>query len=721
MKLKNLFVSLLFLLSFPLTVSADLTVLEGAGTSESPYLINNCDDWIVAAQNATNQYFELTTSIDCSAIDTPNLVIFKNAFEGNFDGNNNVITVSIDDNGIDDLSYLEGEETSLFGSFGLFRFFKNGVIANLGVAGQYNITSILEGGDYQYIDVGGMVGSMGYTATTPLLNNVFSTVDITTVDGSYVGGLVGYLNGGTIRNSYVGEIEVNSQTTVGGFIGLFDAGTIERSYTRASVNSTLTSTGGFVSAMTGGTIRNSYALGGTVTGVGNEAGGFVGVQSGGLIDTAFSNNTVTGADFVGGFIGQAIGGDIEDAYSSSSVTGADYVGGFVGSLGRSLGAPGNSEITRAYANGLVTGDETGGFAAKNYGGGTVADSYWNTDSTGQLTSAELATDLSDLEFKDSAFFVDWDFVEDWAVDSESNGGYPYFKEFENDLAGRDGVINITANSATLVGDIFNSIKTDSTYKFFVAKTSDEINFAAFDDNLVIDSALISPIFNIAVHTADLTGLECGTSYDFVFVPTSNFFGPIDYSGRRTFETSACPVVEEVRSSGGGSGSRAKPKSLTYEEEIEKAIEIELITKDPLAEVNKCEALTMMSRAFEWEVPTSPVESRFSDVPEWCQSVAEFAFKRGVVKGRESTLLGLDSPMSRYEMAVMIHRELTIQTFDFDQTNSASEFTDSLVSWAKVQVLDLANAEFVKGFADDSFGGQSPVIKQDFAVVLLRSM
>jgi hypothetical protein len=50
-----------------------------------------------------------------------------------------------------------------------------------------------------------------------------------------------------------------------------------------------------------------------------------------------------------------------------------------------------------------------------------------------------------------------------------------------------------------------------------------------------------------------------------------------------------------------------------------------------------------------------------------------------------------------------------------------EFIDELVDWATAQVTALAKVEFVKGFSDGNFGGGSPVIKQDFAVVLLRSM
>jgi hypothetical protein len=128
---------------------------------------------------------------------------------------------------------------------------------------------------------------------------------------------------------------------------------------------------------------------------------------------------------------------------------------------------------------------------------------------------------------------------------------------------------------------------------------------------------------------------------------------------------------------------------------------------------------MMARAFEWKLASDPVVSQFTDVPEWCQSVADFAFKRGVVEGREPSILGLDSPMSRYEMAVMIHRELAIQNFEFESTEDSKVFTDELVDWAKKQVLEMTKAEFIKGFADGSFGGANPVIKQDFAVVLLR--
>ena len=67
-------------------------------------------------------------------------------------------------------------------------------------------------------------------------------------------------------------------------------------------------------------------------------------------------------------------------YSTDSVTGEDYVGGLVGS--------GSGTITNCYSTGTVWGEtDVGGFAGHSYTGGTVNNSFWDTESSRQLTSA----------------------------------------------------------------------------------------------------------------------------------------------------------------------------------------------------------------------------------------------------------------------------------------------------------------------------------------------
>lgn len=184
-----------------------------------------------------------------------------------------------------------------------------------------------------------------------------------------------------------------------------------------------------------------------------------------------------------------------------------------------------------------------------------------------------------------------------------------------------------------------------------------------------------------------------------------------------------PAPQPSSGGGGASGSKVKvdeeaKDELTYAQEVAKILELGIVTKEPTAETNKCEALIMMSRAFKWTVPTS-TSSKFTDVPEWCISVTAYATERGIVQGRTATLLGLETPVTRDEVALMLYRELTKQGYKFTGTTKAS-FTDQITPWASEAIQKLSAEGIIKGFADGNFKGASSILKQDLGVMLLRT-
>lgn len=164
-------------------------------------------------------------------------------------------------------------------------------------------------------------------------------------------------------------------------------------------------------------------------------------------------------------------------------------------------------------------------------------------------------------------------------------------------------------------------------------------------------------------------------------------------------------------------SNNKSLPSNYEEEVDRVLDEKVVTENPTNETNKCEALTMMARVFDW-MYSDELESDFVDVPEWCDAIAAFALERGVVEGRADNLLGLETPVSRDEIAMMLFRELVEQGFDFEGDAEVS-FTDVLTEWAKEAILALAKEGIVKGYEDGSFGGTNTILKQDLGVMLLR--
>jgi hypothetical protein len=211
-------------------------------------------------------------------------------------------------------------------------------------------------------------------------------------------------------------------------------------------------------------------------------------------------------------------------------------------------------------------------------------------------------------------------------------------------------------------------------------------------------------------------LEVGKTYECEFVYNSIF------GNSNTVQIGPFTVVESYPRNGGGgggSGSRAsKEVEMTYEEEVGRVLALGIVTKDPKNVTNKCEALVMMERVFEWEVPVAS-GTKYTDVPAWCTNVAAFGTTRGIVEGRAVDRLGMETPVTRDEVALMIYRELKLQKYVFKGT-TVVEFTDApLTSWANEAIEALAKESIIKGFADGSFGGQKSILKQDLGVMLLR--
>ena len=141
-----------------------------------------------------------------------------------------------------------------------------------------------------------------------------------TVNGTNVGALVGYTNGGNITNSHVLDSTVNGTSNIGGLVG-------------NGANALITSSSADIVS---------------VSGVEDSVGGLVG--SGGraiIISSNATVRTVSGRNNIGGLIGWGNNAVITSSYSESeSVSGNAIIGGLVG-LGN------NIAITSSYATGVV--------------------------------------------------------------------------------------------------------------------------------------------------------------------------------------------------------------------------------------------------------------------------------------------------------------------------------------------------------------------------------
>jgi len=288
-----------------------------------------------------------------------------------------------------------------------------------------------------------------------------------------IGGLVG-VNRGTISRCY-GAGSVSGNQMVGGVVGLSFGSLVDCS-ADASVLALEYETGGLVGRNSGeilgcstsgvvdgnyttggvvgenrGTILRSYSNG-SVCGDG-VIGGLVGrnmvFHSAGMISCCFAGGTVKGDVSLGGLVGWNANGTITDCYASADVSGNAFVGGLVGDGGRGA-------ILYSHAVGNVSGSsKTGGLIGGRYKDSVVTSSFWDTQTTCQVTS-DGGTSKTTAQMQIMSTFADagWDFIEVW--DIGENQTYPFIRTYLAGDINHDGVVDfrdITHLAADWLGGV----------------------------------------------------------------------------------------------------------------------------------------------------------------------------------------------------------------------------------------------------------------------------
>ena len=165
-------------------------------------------------------------------------------------------------------------------------------------------------------------------------------------------------NGHTINNLFINRSSANFAGLFGGF------GSTARIETLGITNANITASGysGILVGSNSGTIVACYTTG-KIAGAGSSSqriGGLVGESNGGEISTSYSTAYVSGAQRIGGLLGYRNNGSVTNSYSTGRVArssgSAATIGGLIGD-------------SRAAAS------------------GTVTNSYWDTSTSGQSTSA----------------------------------------------------------------------------------------------------------------------------------------------------------------------------------------------------------------------------------------------------------------------------------------------------------------------------------------------
>jgi filamentous hemagglutinin family protein len=260
-----------------------------------------------------------------------------------------------------------------------------------------------------YNSIGGLIG-ISYDSIT----NSYAIGAVSGTSG--IGGLIGYGTGITVGSSYATGAVTGTYGYIGGLAGEFDTGALNNIYATGAVTNTDAVAGG---AYTGGlvgylgntsavtTVTNAYATGNVTAGpaVGGQTGGLIGaITNGASVTNAYATGNVIGTALTGGLVGEN-DDTILNAYATGSVTGTINVGGLVGSN--------YSHITNTYSTGFVSGTSNVGGLIGSDQYSHVTSSYWNTQTSGQSTSAN-GTPLTTAQFQTLSTFTNGG----WSIDDQ---------------------------------------------------------------------------------------------------------------------------------------------------------------------------------------------------------------------------------------------------------------------------------------------------------------
>lgn len=403
----------------PLLFSAILSIListnafaysGGTGEPNNPYQIATKQNLLDLAGTTADygKCFILTADVNMEGqVFTSGAIIAAGGgttFTGTFDGNGHKVTHFT----INAVGY---DVVGLFGCISSGSSVENLGLENFSVSGTF-------GSDY----VGGLVGNNSGGS----ISNCYSTGAVTGGHDSYdIGGLVGGICLSSISNCYsTGTVNGGSNSQfVGGLVGC-NGSSISNCYSTGAVSggSNSQDVGGLVGGNSG-SVSNCYSTG-TVSGYAGIGGlvGWSGSYSGGSgisISDCYSTGPVSGTSGVGGLVGGNNGESISNCYSTSAVTGGDSSYGLGGLVGWNEG-----DISNCYSMGAVSGYmDVGGLVGGNDSGSLVG-SFWDTQTSGQTTSAG-GTGKTTAQMKTLSTFTsaEWNFVEIWGIGE--NQTYPY--------------------------------------------------------------------------------------------------------------------------------------------------------------------------------------------------------------------------------------------------------------------------------------------------------
>jgi len=193
---------------------------------------------------------------------------------------------------------------------------------------------------------------------------------------------------GTINNVMLIDADVTGDMGTAA-LAAYNTGTVGNCHSTGSVTGHF-HVGGLI-AENAGTVSNSYSTA-SVSGS-YEIGGLIG-DNHGTVSKSYTTGSVTGDDYTGGLVGWNRA-TVSNSYSSANVAGESLVGGLVGHN--------RGSVSNCHSTGSVTGyEDVGGMVGRNYEG-TISNSFWDIETSGQATS-DGGIGMNTTEMQDIATF-----------------------------------------------------------------------------------------------------------------------------------------------------------------------------------------------------------------------------------------------------------------------------------------------------------------------------
>ena len=194
------------------------------------------------------------------------------------------------------------------------------------------------------------------------------------------------VNSGSIRNIGLSALEIEGGARSGGLVGS-NEGTIMNSNVSGQFRMRGINVGGLVglNRTVSAIIINSYARGSLSNGNNNNTGGLIGHNEGRIINSYAAVDTSDSGEQEGGLVGNMHRGSVVNSYATGNISASSSIvgaGGLLGGMGE------DGQVINSYSIGAVmrsSGTHIGGLIGRS--DGSTTNSYWDTNTSGQTSSA----------------------------------------------------------------------------------------------------------------------------------------------------------------------------------------------------------------------------------------------------------------------------------------------------------------------------------------------